>query len=355
MLRLTLQALKVAAIATMALLTLFFGQRAFGYYLDRARATDTGPVLFTIAPDESADSVGQRLADLGLVRSTVYFKAKLRLRGSDSKLKAGPHSLRAGMSVDEILDTITVVVVSDKPGTPGPAAYVEFRTQEGWRLEQIAQLLVDKGLVRTRQDFFAALNDPSFNRFDFVKNRPQGATLEGYLFPDTYRVPQNTPAKDIIDLMLVNFDRRVPKGMRDLLPDGFTFQQVLIVASIIEREAAIDSERPIIASVYYNRLRGIPAIPLQADPTVQYALGQEGNWWPELQPPDLRRESPYNTYLRSGLPPGPICNPSLKSIQAALNPLQTEYLYFVARGDGTHAFARTYEEHQANVQKYTKP
>jgi UPF0755 protein len=91
---------------------------------------------------------------------------------------------------------------------------------------------------------------------------------------------------------------------------------------------------------------------LQADPTVQYAIGQEGNWWPELQPADLRRESAYNTYSRPGLPPGPICNPGQRSIQAALNPLATDYLYFVAKGDGTHAFARTYEEHQANIRQY---
>jgi UPF0755 protein len=353
-LRLTLQTLKVAAIATIALLTIAFGQRFFTYYLDRAKANDTGPVLFTIAPDESADAVGQRLADLGLINSTVYFKLELRLRGSETQLRPGSHSLRAGMSVDEILNTITIVVV-DEPGTPDTTDYVQFRTQEGWRAEQIAQLLVDKGLIKNSQEFFAALNDTSFDRFDFVKNRPQGASLEGYLFPDTYTVPEKVSAVDIVDLMLVNFDRRVPKGMRDNTPEGFNFHQAMIVASIVEREAAIDSERPVIASVYYNRLRGVPPLPLQADPTVQYALGQEGNWWPELQPLDLQRESPYNTYLRSGLPPGPICNPSLKSIQAALNPLQTDYLYFVARGDGTHAFARTYEEHLANVQKYTTP
>lgn len=354
MLRITLQTLKVAAIATMALITIFFGQRFFNSYLERARANDSGVVLFSIAQDESAAAVGQRLSDLGLINSSVYFQGKLRLRGSTTQFKPGAHSLRPGMSVDEILDTITVVVV-DQPATPVPANYVQFRTQEGWRAEQIAQLLVDKKLIKERGEFFAAMNDPAFDRFDFVKNRPAGSSIEGFLFPDTYNVPQNTSASDIIDLMLVNFDRRVPKGMRDVTPEGFTFQQVLIIASIIEREAAIDSERAVIAGVYYNRLRGIPQLPLQADPTVQYALGQEGNWWPELQPIDLKRESPYNTYLRSGLPPGPICNPSLKSIQAAINPLQTDYLYFVARGDGTHAFARSYEEHQANIRQFATP
>jgi UPF0755 protein len=352
-LRLTLQALKVAAIATVALLTLFFGQRLFNSYLERARTTEASPVLFTIEPDESTDSVGARLADLGLIRSTTYFKGKVRLRGADTKMKAGSHSLREGMSVDEILDTITVVV-STKPGTPVTTSYVQYTTIEGWRTEQIAQLLLDNGLIKDREQFYAALKDPSLSRYEFLANRPAGAGLEGFLFPDTYRVPQGVPTKDIVTLMLDDFDRRVPRNMRENTPEGFSFYQALIVASIVEREAAIDSERSVIASVYYNRLRSTPPLRLQADPTVQYAVGQDGNWWPELGPPDLRRESPYNTYLVNGLPPGPICNPSLKSIQAALSPAQTDYLYFVAKGDGTHAFARTYDEHLENVRKYQR-
>ena len=353
-LRLTLQALKVAAIATVALLTLFFGQRLFNSYLERARTNDTNPVLFTVEPDESPDAVAQRLADLKLVQSTTYFKGKLRLRGADTKFAAGSHVLREGMSVDEILNEITVVA-ADAPGTPrAPTTYIEFRTHEGWRLDEVAQLMVEKGIVRDRAAFLAALNDPSLTRYEFLGGRPASATLEGYLFPDTYRVPTGAAPKDVAALMLDNFGTRVPKGMRENLPEGISFYQALVVASIVEREAAIDSERSIIASVYYNRLKGIPPLKLQADPTVQYAIGQDGAWWPELQPTDLTRSSPYNTYQIDGLPPGPICNPSLKSIQAATAPAQTDYLYFVAKGDGTHAFARTYEEHQENIKKYQR-
>jgi UPF0755 protein len=351
-LKLTLQALKVAAIATVALLTLFFSQRVFDHYLNRSATADTNPVLFTIAPDESTDSVAARLHDLKLIQSPLYFKAKLRLRGTDTKLQPGPHNLREGMSVDEVIDSITVVFAS-RPGTPTIVAYVQFRTQEGWRTEQIAQLLLDKGLIKNKDEFYNALNDPSLTEeFDFLAGRPNGAKLDGYLFPDTYSVPLGTPVKQIIEQMLLDFDTRVPRNMRDQLPQGYTFYQVLTVASIIEREAAVDSERATIASVYYNRLRQNPPMPLQADPTVQYVVGTDTDWWPMLQAGDLKRESSYNTYLHSGLPPGPICNPSLKSIVAALNPAQTDYLYFVAKGDGTHAFARTYEEHQANIQKY---
>ncbi len=354
MLRLTLQALKVAAIATVALLTLFFGQRLFNSYLERARTNDTNPVLFTVEPDESPDAVAQRLADLKLVQSTTYFKGKLRLRGADTKFAAGSHVLRGGMSVDEILDEITEQA-ADTPGTPRAAtSYIEFRTHEGWRLDEVAQLLVEKGIVKNREEFLAALNDPSLARYEFLAGRPAGASLEGFLFPDTYRVPTGAAPKDVAALMLDNFRTRVPKGMRENLPEGISFYQALIVAAIVEREAAIDSERSVIAGLYYNRLKGNPPLKLQADPTVQYAIGHEGGWWPTLQPADLARPSPYNTYQVDGLPPGPICNPSLKSIQAALSPARTDYLYFVAKGDGTHAFARTYEEHQENIKKYQR-
>ncbi len=354
MLRLTLQSLKVAAIAAVALLTLFAGQQIFNRYLDRSASANTGSVLFTVEPDESANSVATRLEELDLIRSPTYFKAKMRLRGADSRLKAGPHALHGGMSVDEILDTITVATAPS--GTPVTAGYVQFTTQEGWRTEQIVQLLIEKGLLKNKDEFYAAMNDPSFSRFEFLASRPSWAKLEGFLFPDTYRVPQNTPPKDLIEQMLQAFNLRVPRERRENLPQGYNFYQVLTVASIVEREAAVDEERAIIASVYYNRLRQTPPIPLQADPTVQYALGQEGNWWPELQPADLRKESQYNTYQHPNLPPGPICNPGNRSIQAALNPAQTDYRYFVAKGDGsgTHAFARTYEEHLANVQRYQR-
>lgn len=353
MLRLTLQALKVAAIATVALLTLFFGQRLFTSSLDRARAGDTSPVLFAIAQDESSDAVAQRLTDLGLIRSGTYFKAKLRLRGADTQFVAGSHTLRDGMSVDEILDAITAVS-SAAPATPRATSYVEFRTHEGWRTEEIAQLLVEKGLIKDREQFNAAVRDANLGRYGFLSARPVGASLEGFLFPDTYRVPTNATPQEIIGLMLDNWGTRVPQNMRANLPEGISLYQALIVASIVEREAAIDSERSVIAGVYYNRLRGTPPLMLQSDPTVQYAVGKDSDWWPLVQPVDLRVTSPYNTYQVTGLPPGPICNPSLKSIQAAFAPAQTDYLYFVAKGDGTHAFARTYEEHLDNIKKYQR-
>jgi len=152
--------------------------------------------------------------------------------------------------------------------------------------------------------------------------------------------------------MLQDYGTRVPTAEQAKAQAlGLNLYQVMTIASIVEREAAVPEERPIIASVYYNRIK--QNMPLQADPTVQYAIGKGGDWWPEITPDDLNVQNPYNTYQSPGLPPGPICNPSLASIEAALNPAQTDYLYFVAKGDGSgqHLFAKTYEEQQQNIQK----
>jgi len=178
---------------------------------------------------------------------------------------------------------------------------------------------------------------------------------EGFLFPDTYQFAVNISTTALIDTCCQNFDRRVTIEMRQqALDSGLTLFQALTLASIVEREAVVAEERPIIASVYLNRLRR--GIYLEADPTVQYAKGydaQNDRWWPALTLEELRTvDSSFNTFIHPGLPPGPICSPGLASIEAVLNPAQTEYLFFLAKGDGTHAFATTYEEHLENQRKY---
>ncbi|MGB9879862.1 MAG: endolytic transglycosylase MltG, partial [Anaerolineae bacterium] len=227
--------------------------------------------------------------------------------------------------------------------------------REGLRAEEIAHLLATEGLV-DQEEFIRLVRDDTFH-YDFLRDRPETApkTLEGFLFPDTYEFPVNITATALIDTMLQNFDRRVTIEMRkQALDQGLTLFQVLTLASIVEREAVVPEERPIIASVYLNRLRR--GIYLEADPTVQYAKGydpQTGSWWPHLSLEELRAvDSPFNTFIHPGLPPGPICNPGLASIEAVLNPANTKYLFFHAKGDGTHAFAETFEEHLENQKKY---
>ena len=205
--------------------------------------------------------------------------------------------------------------------------------------------------------FLEAVDSFDYSGYDFLEGLPGGsnrpAALEGFLYPDTYNFMSDDPPEYLIQSMLDNFDSKVTQDMRDQAEAmELSLYEVITLASIVEREAAIADERPIIADVYLNRLES--GMRLEADPTVQYPLGKEGAWWPKLGREDTSNtDSPYNAYLNGGLPPGPICNPGLDSILAVLNPEDTNYLFFVAIGDsGEHVFAETYEQHEQNIQQY---
>jgi UPF0755 protein len=222
---------------------------------------------------------------------------------------------------------------------------------EGRRLEEVADLAAEIGI--DRDEFMALAATPvsgaqeidGLDNFEFLRDRPDSATLEGYLFPDTYRLPQNASARDLIERMLANFDAKVT-----LDAQGRALYEVIVMASIVEREAVLAEERSTIASVYLNRLD--VGMHLDADPTIQYALGQPGDWWPEITIDHYSSvNSPWNTYLYTGLPPGPIANPGLGSIQAVLAPDETEFYFFMRdcdANDGSHLFAINQEEHLAN-------
>ncbi len=338
MVKLSTQLLKVLAILVLALFIIFITQRTISHFLDGASSGDQ-TVVFTVNHEETVDQVAKNLEDQGLIQSATYFKLRIRLSNADANLKAGRFTLHQGMTVDQIIHALT---------TSENVEVVQVRFQEGWRTEQYADRLVQLGLISSTDQFMDAVKNGQWNE-QFLSSRPSNATLEGFLFPDTYEFRAGGTAEDIIDTLLQTFDQKVPADQRakaDAL--GYNFYQVMAVASIIEREAVVAEERPTIASVYYNRLK--EGMPLQADPTVQYAVGHPDDWWPEITQEDIDQDIPYNTYRRPGLP-GPICNPSLSSIEAALNPAQTDYLYFVAKSDGSgaHAFARTYAEHQENI------
>jgi len=187
-----------------------------------------------------------------------------------------------------------------------------------------------------------------------LADRPAGASYEGYLFPDTYRLPVKATPEDLISRMLNNMAAKIPANALDLAAaQGYSFHDILTIASIIEREAVVPAERPTIASVYLNRLA--QGMPLQADPTVQYAMGYQtdtGQWWktPVTLEEYSQVNSPYNTYLNYGIPPGPIANPGVSSIMAALQPEQTTFLFFMGcGGEGAHLFATDFDTHQQNV------
>lgn len=319
-------------------------RRAFGEILldqiDAPASTDDRPARFVVARGESASEVAEKLEAAGLIRSAFWFRAYVRLNNIGGRIEAGEYLLRPNMRLSEIASTLQ----------QSSAQGVVITIPEGWRAAEVADALGAKNIVE-REAFMAVVQDDQLaNEFTFL----QGAgSLEGYLFPDTYRLLPGTPAPEIARRILRNFAERVPPSMLARgSAVGLTPHQVIVLASVVEREAVHPDERPRIAGVYVNRLKR--GMRLQADPTVQYAQAglapPSGRvYWRPLTGADLNIESPYNTYLNSGLPPGPICNPGLPSIEAALNPEEHDYLYFVARPDSSHVFARTLDEHNRNV------
>ena len=222
---------------------------------------------------------------------------------------------------------------------------------EGYSIAQIADLSARLGIASaTDLENAAASPAPYLQRFPWLAILPRGASLEGFLFPDTYFLPaRKVPARLLVTMMLARFGQIVWPKLENRSGQLGPFQ-VVTLASIVEREAKRESERPVIAGVFLARLR--LGIPLGSDPTVEYALGLHEDPAHPLTLADVRAASPYNTYRHRGLPPGPIANPGMACIEATLHPAKTPYLYFVARGDGTHAFSRTYRQQLAAERMY---
>ncbi len=319
--------------------------------LNSPAGTDPRPVCFNVNRGDNATTIGANLQQQGFVKDGDLFRKYARYYGLDEKLQAGIYSLRKTLTIPEIAQSLTDVGRNT----------VNFQVIEGKRIEEIAESIdhVNPPLSFTGSDFLtlvgpgAASHSAIANDFTTRAGIPQGHSLEGFLFPDTYTLPACAQADELVKRMLDNFDARVTTQMRsDAQAQGLTLYQAITLASIVEREAVVATERPTIASVYLNRLR-LP-MTLDADPTVQYAIGNKrdpNTWWPQITSQDYQQvNNPYNTYKNQGLPPGPIANPGLSSIQAVLKPQTTPYLYFRAscNGDGTHKFAVTFQEQQAN-------
>jgi UPF0755 protein len=328
--------------------------------LNQPASDDPTAVTFVVESGETAAEVAMRLEEEGLVLNGEVFRRFMTYQGLDVSLEAGTYSLRSNMTMHEIAQELQ----------HGGSGGVRVTIPEGWRMEQVGWLLEQQGLMRS-DDFLAYAQTAQYD-YPWLADRPSGASLEGFLFPDTYELAVDATPKDAVDLMLATFDARVApeiegrlagKEIFDLALSDYrpmTIFDVMILASIIEREAVVPEERPIIASVYFNRLDPTyveeTALRLSSDPTIQYAKGYDpntGNWWNPMLPGEGQTlDSPYNTFQVQGLPPGPICSPGLASILAVLNPADTDYLYFHAIGDGSHVFAATLEEHLQNQERY---
>ena len=365
MVRILTQTIKIVAIAGIGLLVAVGATRAMAYYLDEVRAEDAGrPVTVAIADGDGASDVAAKLEDEGLIRSKTYFETQIRLSGVD--LVVGEHNLRKGMSVPELVDVMTgggeqiaaaggeaVEEDEDEDADEEPTT-AQVTIIEGWRTEQIAAEVEEAGLEGGAEAFIEATKEDYSGQFWFLEDLPDGATLEGFLFPDTYTITSDMAATDVVEVMLQNFDAKFNPDLRNRPAEmNMTLYEVITLASIVEREAQARKERPVIANVYLNRIEA--DMLLQADPTVQYVVGNEEDWWPKkLTIPQLETDDPYNTYIYKGFPPGPIANPGLASIQGVLVPDPNDYLFFVAKQDetGEHVFAVTYDEQLVNQCTY---
>jgi len=291
-----------------------------------------GRTVIYLKPGTRAIEIANRLKREGVIRDRSLFLLFTLLRGSYGELKAGEYQFTPSMG---LLDVIKIL-------EEGRVLIHKVTIPEGATVRDIANLLRDEGLVDKDRFLYLAMNRAVAGQYD-----PEASTLEGFLFPDTYEFIKGMVEEEIIDHMVQRFFRTFT-GEDEIRARrlGMSRYQVVTLASIIEREALVDREKPIIAGVFYNRLR--QGMRLQADPTVLYGKNHQG-------PPtrrDLQIDHPYNTYLQEGLPPGPIANPGERALRAALYPARVTYLYFVSKNDGTHHFSRTLEEHNRAVRKY---
>ena len=313
--------------------------------LDSPFSDDANPIRFFIPPGSSAGAIASALFDTTLIRDPDLFLDYARVEGYDRRFEAGVYFLNQKQSIKQIAEILT----------DSSKSFILFRTLEGARIEELTDLIDQNALFGfTGSDFHILVDEGALLPAAFAAwaGIPEGASLEGFMFPDTYQLPPDITAVALRDTLLRTFRERVGDTLRDAaLSQELTLHQAVTLASIVEREAVWRDEHALIASVYRNRLD--INMPLEADPTVQYGIdGERGSWWPQITRADYRDvDSSYNTYLHSGLPPGPIASPGLSAIQATVYPDESDYFYFRAACDNSHYhnFAVTFDEHLQNA------
>jgi UPF0755 protein len=309
--------------------------------LTRGRNPKAAPRPFRIELGDSTASMSSRLQSEGFISNASVFRDYLLYRGLDTTIQAGEFMLSPAQSPAEIAQALQDATPTD----------VAFGVLAGWRMEEIAALLPTSGLSISSKDFLAAARSHP-QGYAFAMDMPQDSTFEGFMAPGVYDLPRNITANELVATLAGRFDSQMTDDLRQgFANQGLTLYQAVTLASIIQREAVLEEEMPTIASVFLNRLAS--GMKLDSDPTVQYAAGYNATqktWWmnPIL---DTSVNSPYNTYLIPGLPPGPISSSGLPALRAVAFPSHTDYMYFRAACDhsGRHAFAKTYEEQIANA------
>jgi len=326
----------IAAVAVLTLVALSGLAAAFYYSATVWRSSSSATV--EIPQGSSVQGIAGRLAGAGVIKTPKLFELAVRLKGYGGRLRAGQYEFPQGTTMLSAIDRLSRGDVLQWPLT----------VIEGWTVRDIAGALAGKAFISDEgmpDEFSRLAFDP---KFVSGLGLADAGTLEGYLFPDTYFLTRPTTAAGLIKRLVARFKEvwstLEPEAVR---ASGMTEGEIVTLASVVEKETGLEEERPLVASVFLNRLR--MGMPLQSDPTIIYGLADfDGN----IRKSDIRNPHPYNTYVHSGLPPGPICNPGRASLEAVIKPAKSDYIYFVSKKDGSHHFSRTLSEHNEAVRRY---
>lgn len=314
---------------------------AFGFFVNKALVAPAGnsneAKIFTIEPGSGNAKIAMNLKEQGLIKYPWLFLGFIQYKNINNKMQTGKYELKDTMTISEIADILS----------QGKVAENQVTFPEGFTIDQMAKRLEEQNIVKAA-DFKKAAK--VYYPYRFLDDRPKKNNLEGFLFPDTYNFTLDATADNVVEKMLLNFDEKLTDKMRDdIKKTNMNIYEVVTMASIIEKEVISPEDQKMVAGIFYKRWNS--DMPLQSCATLQYILKTNKKVFSVA---DTQVESPYNTYLNKGLPPGPICNPGISAIEAAIYPTKTDYLFFLSDKDGKTIFAKTYEEQLANQEKYLK-
>lgn len=315
-------------------IALFGSRKIYHYYLFGMYKLPDIAMIMTIQKGDSFNKIASSLYEQGIIRNQFLFTVFAKIRNIEGQIKAGEYEVTSPTSYNKLFNLMT----------SGKSITYKITIPEGYNIYEIADVLVHTKIIVNKDAFIEKVFDPEL----LTKYRINNISFEGYMYPETYFLTKIMSIPDIIDSMVREFKKHMsPAFIQRAEEIGLSVNELITLASIIEKETSVSSERPLISSVFHNRLE--QKMRLQTDPTVIYGIP---NYNGNITKEDLLRATPYNTYVNYGLPIGPIANPGVESIQAALYPPRTKYLYFVAKGDGTHYFSETLEEHNKAVKRY---
>lgn len=312
----------------------------FNYQISKKNENPLGQKEFEIQRGEGVKIIAEHLFGQGIIKRPFWFKFYVAVSGRRSRFVDGLYNVRTDWNIKEVIDALL-----DQP----KAKEIEITLLEGWNTDEIDKYLFEQGLIE-KEDVVSASKAYKSGKWDFLKDRPWTTSLEGYLYPDTYRVYKQSSAEEIVEKMLSNFDRKLTPDLRqEIGRQGKKIFNVVTMASIVEKEMFGYDDRRIVAEIFWKRIKA--GIPLQSDATINF-ITNKGMVQPTYA--DLKIDNKYNTYKYYGLPPGPISNPSIEAIKATIYPAETAYWYFLTTPDGKIIYSKTHDEHLANKRKYLK-